>query len=181
MKIIKQSLTTFFYSCFPNKSCAGTTNGTTMSTFWENNSTPLSLGNGVGDIPLVNIAPVSKSINTMDLDNIFLINKPSTYSNMLDSFINYHGPNSSQVKSLISPEMDLADRAYNVHLITGSNTEPLLLNTLKNKSSLSKLLDTPVSSNTLEEATSIDLSMIGVDRFLQDYSEGVKIALDLIS
>jgi hypothetical protein len=203
MKIIKQSLTTFFNCCFPNKSNNLYPNGTTnsISSFWENNSKEY--------IPLVNIAPdpgsLSKSINTMGLNNgttpslnreflvgegfdsIFLINKPSTYSSMLDSFINYHGPNSEQVKGLISPEMDLADRAFNIHTITGNNTQPILLNTLKNKSSLSKLLDTPISSNTsvsptsIEQTTSMDLSMIGVDRFLQDYSEGVKIALDLLS
>jgi hypothetical protein len=200
MKIFKKILSTFFYSCFPNKSNNLYSNSNSISSSFAgvNNSSQR-----LEDNPLINIE--TKPINTMGLNNsptinkdfllgdgfdsIFLINKPSTYSSILESFINLNGPNSSQVKSLINPFMDLADRAYNVHLITGSDVVPVL-HTLKSKSYLSKIPSLEANSSTSilnstsffeEETTSIDLSMEGVDRILDDYSVGVKIAMDLFS
>jgi hypothetical protein len=49
---------------------------------------------------------------------------------MLDNFINHHGKDSLKIKELI-PEQDIADRVYNIHTITGNNTNPFLLKHLK--------------------------------------------------
>jgi len=193
MKILKQYLSSCFPSYFPSKSDTLYSNyiSNSMSSIWGTQS-------DIGNIPIVNIAQTtfntqpkgsgSLSPQGDGVDNLFLINKPSTYNKMLESFINHNGPNSDKVKDLISPEIDLADRAYNIHIITGSNTHNQLFlhNTLKNKSSLSKILDNSLDSPISIESTStsvseIDLSMIGIDKILLDYGEGARIALDLFN
>jgi hypothetical protein len=52
------------------------------------------------------------------------------YKNMLDNFINHHGKDSLKIKELIL-EQDIADRIYNIHVITGNNLRPNLLKYLK--------------------------------------------------
>jgi hypothetical protein len=174
MKILKQYLSNYLSSCFPSyfpsKSDTLYSNSisNSMSSIWGTNSNR--------DISMVNITPLGQKdeiplpLIGEGFDNLFLINKPSTYSKLLESFINHNGANSDKVKDLISPEMDLADRVYNIHIITGNNTQPFLHNTLKNKSSLSKLLENSNLENTspISIDYSIDLSMVGIDRFLLD-------------
>jgi hypothetical protein len=106
--------------------------------------------------------------------DLFLVNKPDTYNKLLGHFINTHGPDSAKVNSLIFPEETLADRAYNLQVVMNSDLNPLLYNTLKRKSSLSRLLDSPLDSPI------VDASLNGVDRILTDHSLGVEVALDIL-
>ena len=121
----------------------------------------------------------------------------------MNDFINSNGEDSYKVKDLVSPEIDLADRAYNLHCINGCSNYPNLLNNLKRKESLSKLLIDNNTSNypTINsstdsfekllsqlESTSVDIGMLnysnysaGIDRILTDHSEAIKIALDIIN
>jgi len=184
---IKQILS-YLFPCFTTNRSDNLYSNNSISSFWGNHNNET--------IQMINIAPSKPPIIcdqacvAMANNELFLINKPSTYNKLIDSFINYHGPNSFQVKSLISPEIDLADRAYNIHIITGNNVQPFFYNTLKNKSSLSKLLDNSnqvisysdgESGGSTPMASSVDLSMIGIDRFLLDYGEAANLALDLFS
>jgi hypothetical protein len=134
----------------------------------------------------------SSNFNLSIQEDLLFVNNPNLYSNLLNNFINLHGPNSPKVQDLILEEQDLADRAYNIHTIMGSNSSPVLLNTLKNKSSLSKLLDNTIqidpnlpnnyiSSNNIQSSSSVDLSMVAVENFLIDYSSATNIALELLS
>jgi hypothetical protein len=135
----------------------------------------------------------------------FASNNPDLYNKLLDNFINNPGINSNEIKSLISPEKDLADRAYNLHCIMGSSTnDPILLNNLKSKDSLSNLLNNNpqlqspgVSNSSIDsfekllnqlESTSRDIGILNysnysadINRILTYHSEAIKIALDIIS
>lgn len=118
-------------------------------------------------------SPISPASAGADLD-LFLVNKPDTYNKLLGHFISTHGPDSDKVRRLIVPEETLADRAYNLHVVTDSGPGPVLYNTLRRKSSLSRLLDSP------GESPVSDASMSGVDRILADHSVGVEVAIDIL-
>jgi len=55
---------------------------------------------------------------------------------MLDNYIN-HSPlvriGSDKANLLISPERDIADRVYNIHMVCGNNSSPNLLRSFKSK------------------------------------------------
>jgi hypothetical protein len=157
MKIIKQTLSNLFSSCFNsnfditrgeptqiiNHSDALQRHSQIYITPSYHNLNSTHLLNQATQLQPQDVAIATQSACTEDL---LLINKPSTYSKLLENFINYHGPNSDQVKNLISPELDFSDRAFNIHIITGSNTHSILHNTLRNKSSLNKLLDSEATN-----------------------------------
>jgi hypothetical protein len=66
---------------------------------------------------------LEKSVSVINYENdLFLINKPSTYSKLLEGFINHHGVGSPNVNKLVSPEITLGDRVNNIHLIMGELT-----------------------------------------------------------
>jgi len=103
-------------------------------------------------------------------NDLFLINKPSTYSKLLEDFINHHGVNSPKISHLVSPEVTLADRVSNIHLIMG-NTNPIIRHTLHKKESMSRLLD---SVNTL------DSSLTGVEDILTNHQDALRLAIEII-
>jgi len=130
--------------------------------------------------------PCLSNSNLMDGD-LFLVNNPSLYNKIRESFINFHGSGSDKAKALISPEIDLADRAFNIHCITGgghSGHIPFHFHhTLKNKSSFSSMLSEYGTINTISSdspsgpwTTATNLLDHSVS-----YADGVKIALELIS
>lgn len=210
MNLIKQTLHNLFSQCLPslfsNKinniktsfEMGPISNKTYNINFMDSNSSIIN--NSIKDHSIT--FGLSKGGNLQE--DILLVNNPDLYNKLFNNFINNPGINSNEVKSLISPEKDLADRAFNLHCIMGSSTnDPILLNNLKRKDSLSNLLNNPQlqspgvndsSTDSFEkllnqlESTSRDIGMLNnsnysadIDRILTDHSEAIKIALDIIS
>ena len=209
MNIIKQFLHNLFAQCLPSLLPSKTTISTTHLSYpieLKPISNLDSISYNITSEATPSISPsISPSINNIISlgdqgvkyqESLLLVNNPHLYNKLLDNFIN----NSDKVGELVSPEKDLADRAYNIHTIMGSNTNPLLLNTLKNKESLNKLLvDNTLQFkkdndsldyfekllNSLEE-TSMDITTLSnntnsIDNILTDHSEAIKIALDILN
>jgi hypothetical protein len=117
-------------------------------------------------------------------NDLFLINKPSTYSKLLEGFINHHGVNSPKFSQLVSPEITLADRAFNIHLIMGDSNNLMVRHTLHKKESMNRLLDSvSIDSNTLDclSAVGVDTSLSGVDNILTNHQDAVRLAIEIIS
>jgi len=88
----------------------------------------------IGGSTIEQPSPINSLTNSLKKE-FFLNDIPSTlgdetYKNILNNFINHHGKDSLKIKELI-PEQDIADRVYNIHTITGNNTNPFLLKHLK--------------------------------------------------
>lgn len=88
---------------------------------------------------------IQECVNTSKevLNDLLLINKPNIFSNMVNNFISFHGPNSDKVKRLRIPENSLLDRDINIHTITGScpHGDEFILKNLRNKESLMSMSD----------------------------------------
>jgi len=167
MKKILLNLSSYIFPCF-------TREATTENSSLEYNNTILSKINlelnsniNLDILPRLNNPTLVKqgsSLNNSPVngDFFFLNNNPETYKNMLDNYINYHGKDSLKIKGLISEEQDIADRIYNIHTITGNNTNPNLLRTLKSKE---YILDKDISSitNTCGHSVSSNTSSITVE------------------
>jgi hypothetical protein len=136
-------------------------------------------------IPVPIPYPIHNPIpNTIDCDSsFFLINKPSIYNKMKEDFINYHGIGSDKVKDLIFPEIDLTDRAFNIHCITGSSGHmpQSLYKTLRIKNSLSNM-SSQTTDMDISDMTS-RLSDSSYSSILNNPSsaDAIKIAIDLVS
>ena len=117
-------------------------------------------------------------------NDLFLINKPSTYSKLLEDFINHHGINSPKFNQLVSPEITLADRAFNIHLIMGDTNHLMVRHTLHEKQSMNRLLDSvSIDSNTPDclSAVGVDTSLSGVDNILINHQDALRLAIEIIS
>jgi hypothetical protein len=124
---------------------------------------------------LSNTNKLERVVSVSSENDLFLITKPSTYSKMLEDFINYHGVNSPKVKSLISPEISLADRVTNIHTITGDyNFAFTGTHFLHKKESMNRLLES-VSTDSL------DISLAGVENILSNHHDALRIAVDILS
>ena len=95
--------------------------------------------------------------------------------------------NSPKVKNLISPEVCLEDRVCNIHLIMGNPYPGSVSHSLKRKFSSLNLddvqstIDSPITPSILENPTFFDHSLPNVENILTNHSEGVRLAIELIS
>jgi|SRR6267154_2599700 len=122
---------------------------------------------------LVENHQLERVVSVSSENDLFLISKPSTYSKLLEGFINHNGVDSPKVKQIISPEVTLADRVSNIHVITGdSNFYVVGRPLLQNKESMNRLLD---SVNTL------DTSLSGVEDILTNNQDALRLAIEIIS
>jgi len=195
MNIIKKGLSSLLSQCLPQ--FFTDVNSTNQSNIMLSPISNLNYNysNSSVNESQTNSIPSNSYVGQEDL---LLVNNPNLYNKLLDNFINKSGLDSEDVKSLISPETDLADRAFNLHCIMGSSNNPILFNTLKKKESLSKPLnnqDLLIRDNSnnystdsfedlinLLESTSRDIGTLGYyDRILMDHSEAVNIALSIIN
>ncbi|HEY0579853.1 MAG TPA: hypothetical protein VGC75_04025, partial [Candidatus Nitrosocosmicus sp.] len=131
MKIIKQTLSNLFFSCFNITRGEPTQIINPIAKQVVTSHSPINIiPSKSNPSSFLNLNTLVVKLQPQDVDkcteDLLLINKPSTYSKLLENFINYHGPNSDQVKNLIFSELNFSDRAFNIHIITGSNTQPLL-------------------------------------------------------
>jgi len=76
---------------------------------------------------------------------------------MLEGFIKHHGTSSNKCRELILVEVDIADRIYNIHTITGNNKSPILLKTLKRTFSQEFEISSINSSTDLPLTDSVQL------------------------
>jgi|ERR1700691_3208529 len=137
---IKQILN-YIFPCFAPKPSLGISNNN--SNILENiTSENLNMVRN-SKIHFINLPPKGPTEG-----ELFLTNKSDTIGKMIKSFVNHHGIDSDQVKSLVYPETELADRAYNIHIITGNGQNPILQHSLRNKKSMSKYIENDVTSIT---------------------------------
>jgi len=155
------------FNCFSSEGAQ-----TSVAANDSTNSLPISIslfqcnsGKGSDTIP-------SPTETVLGCENdLFLINKPSTYSKLLEDFTNHHGVDSAKVNQLVSPEITLADRVSNIHLIMG-DTNPLIRHTLLKKESMNRLL---------ENVNTLDSSLTGVEEVLTNHQDALRIAVEIIS